>query len=82
MEVDRPEYTEIKFSELSDYPPRIVIDLTPTEQASAPAVLNVMGFKDDCCFRIANDCVPSMLIHVHNIIQILLSYLARAAGRF
>ena len=61
MEVDRPECTKIKFSELSDYPPRIVIDLTPTKQSSAPAVLDVMGLKDNCCFRIANDCIPSEL---------------------
>ena len=59
MEVDRPEYTKIKFSKLIDYPPRIVIDLTPTKQASAPAVLDVMGLKDNCSFRIANDCIPS-----------------------
>ena len=61
MEVDRPECKKIKFSELSDYPPRIVIDLTLTKQASAPAVLDVMGLKDKRCFRIANDCVPSEL---------------------
>ena len=61
LEVERPECKNIKFSDLTDYPPRIVIDLTPTEQASDPAELNVMGLKDDCCFRIANDCFPSEL---------------------
>ena len=63
MEVDRPECTKIKFSELSDYPPRIVIDLTPTKRLSAPAVLNVMGLKDNCCFRIANVCIGELYIH-------------------
>ena len=61
MEVDYPDCEKIKLSELSDYPPRIVIDLTLTEQASAPAVLDVMGLKDNCCFNIVNDCVPSEL---------------------
>ena len=75
MEVDYPECEKIKFSELSDYPPRIVIDLTPTVKVSAPAVLDVMGLRDNRCFRIANDCVPSELnnlIHVLVLIYVLL----------
>ena len=61
MEVDYPDCEEVKLSELSDYPPRIVIDLTPTKQTSAPAVLDVMGLKNKHCFNIVNDCVPSEL---------------------
>ena len=61
MEVDYPDCTKIKFSELSDYPPRIVIDLTPTKQASDPAVLDVIGLKDKRCFNIVNDCIQSEL---------------------
>ena len=47
MEVDQPNH------KLHDYPPMIVIDLISIEQASAPAVLNVKGLKDDCHFTIA-----------------------------
>ena len=54
VEVDYPDETKTKLSEFSDYPPRIAIDLTPSKQASAEAVLNVMGLKGNCCFRIAN----------------------------
>lgn len=61
MEVDCPERINIELSELSDYPPRIVVSLSPNKEISAPALLEVIGLKDECCFSVANDCLPSKL---------------------
>ena len=56
MEVDSPERLKMKLSKLSDYdyPPRIVIDFSPTQKNSAPAVLKVKGLKSEYLFQIAS----------------------------
>ena len=47
----------------------IVIDLISTEQASAPAVLNVKGLKEDCHFTIA----VSSEFYAEHALQVVLS---------
>ena len=49
-EVDIPYRYNVELKELSDYPPRIVLDLEPHSRTSPPAVLNVSGLKDPECF--------------------------------
>ena len=70
-EVDKPDH------KLSDYPPQIVIDLISTERASAPAVLNVIGLKDDCSFTFAvsSESYSLALIQLQTFIFILLDRL-------
>ncbi len=61
LEVDGPDRMNIKVSELSDYPPRIHVDLSPANETSAPAELEVMGLKDEFSFLIANECELQLL---------------------
>lgn len=45
----------IAVSEFDDYPPRIFLDLSPSDETSAPAELKLMGLKKECSFIIANE---------------------------
>ena len=57
MELDSPEHRHMELSELSDYPPRIHLDLSaPMDGVSAPAELRVQGVKGECSFLLANEC--------------------------
>jgi hypothetical protein len=65
LEVDSPERFNLDISQLTDYPPRIYLDLVPPDQASPPAVLNVEGAelnvegqRRQCSFTIPNECSP------------------------
>ena len=59
-EVDSPERLKLAVSELEDYPPRIVLSLSPTGQSPAPVLLKVMGMKTECSFSIDNDQCESL----------------------
>lgn len=47
----------IDISELEDYPPRLVIKVSPTDKASAPAkvTMQVTGLKQERTITIANE---------------------------
>ena len=44
--MDSPERYKVELSELRDYPPRIVLNLTPPDPTSPPADLIVKGLKE------------------------------------
>ena len=52
MEIDLPTIMGTKVSKLTDYPPRIVIKLTPNQRAVKASILSVAGLKFKCQFAI------------------------------
>ena len=54
--MDSPERLQLAVSELEDYPPRIVLNLSPTGQSPAPILLKVIGMKTECSFTISYEC--------------------------
>lgn len=55
MEVNGQEHMGMKVEEISDYPPRIHVDLVPKPLEKAPQ-LKVVGLKNECFFKIAHKC--------------------------
>lgn len=51
-EIDLPDKMNQKMSRLYDYPPRIVVDLSPNDLNPMKAVLEVMGLNRECFFSI------------------------------
>ena len=62
LEVDRPERMSVALSEFHDYPPRILVDLSPPDQTSPVAELRVTGLKDERSFTVANECEFVMMM--------------------
>ena len=52
----------VALSEFDDYPPRIVVDLSPSDLTSPAVELRVTGFKDERFFAIANECELVMMM--------------------
>ena len=65
----------VALSEFSDYPPRILVDLLPSDHTSPPAELRVTGLKQERTFTIANECEWVMInrycgtIHMFVLLQ-------------
>lgn len=51
-EIDHPVGTNTEMSQLCDYPPRIVVHLSPKEPNPTPATLEVTGLNRECSFEI------------------------------
>ena len=55
MEIHSPERMKKDVCELSDYPPRIYLNLTSVSRSSTEAELKITGSKNEQSFFIANE---------------------------